>query len=50
MARIWQDNRTDEQRQAAQDRADQRRDEWDAHHAANPTRVVIVNSGDRDDR
>lgn len=42
MGVIWQDRRTEEQKQAAQERAVQRRAEWDAHHAANPTRVVVV--------
>jgi hypothetical protein len=42
MGRIFQDNRSDDQRREAQDRAEERRAEWDEHYAANPARVVIV--------
>jgi len=43
MGVIWQDRRTEEQKQAAQARTEQRRAEWARHNAANPKPVVIVN-------
>ena len=47
MGVIWEDRRTEEQKQAAQERAVQRRAEWDRHHAANPTHVVVVHARDK---
>lgn len=50
MGVIWKDNRTDEQREAAEAHAVERREEWDRHHAANPVYVVVVDSDVRDGR
>lgn len=42
MASIWQDKRTPEQKQAAAERATQRRAEWNKYHAANPVHVAVA--------
>ncbi|HEY9375227.1 hypothetical protein [Streptomyces sp.] len=49
MGSIWQDNRTGEQKRAAEEHAVHRRQEWDDWHAANPTRVVVVQPHDKND-
>jgi hypothetical protein len=42
MGSIWQDQRTDEQKQAAAERAEQRRQEWDDWYAASAAPVRII--------